>query len=193
MNFLAHLYLSGSSPKTLVGNFIGDFVKGRQIQQYDPEIAKGIVLHRSIDHYTDNHPIVSRSKDKLRERYRHYSGVIVDMFYDHFLARNWNDFHDLPLVEFADHSYRTIQQYHDILPEKAKFILPYMIEHNWLVSYARKEGIGGALSGMSRRTTFESNMEKAIDELNLHYPAFEKEFFAFFPEVEHYAKSFLAS
>ena len=191
MNFLAHLYLSGESPKNLVGNFIGDFVKGRQIDDYHPEIAQGIQLHRSIDHFTDRHPIVAKSKDKLRERYRHYSGVIVDMFYDHFLAKNWKEFHELSLEKFAENSYNTILKYHNILPERVRFMLKPMIEHNWLVAYARKEGIRAALQGMSRRTTFDSQMDRAIEELNLYYHTFEKEFLLFFPDLEKHAKTFL--
>jgi acyl carrier protein phosphodiesterase len=91
MNFLAHLHLSGNNPNIMLGNFMGDFVKGKSYrQQYEPEIIKGIELHRSIDEFTDSHPVVTESKNRLRPTYRHYSGVIVDVFYDHFLAANWN-------------------------------------------------------------------------------------------------------
>ena len=102
MNFLAHLYLSGDNEQIIVGNFIGDFVKGRNaLQTFDPTIALGIELHRAIDQFTDTHPVVRSSKDRLRPKYRHYAGVIVDIFYDHFLARKWNDYHKTPLPEFA--------------------------------------------------------------------------------------------
>ena len=90
MNFLAHIYLSGDDPNIQLGNFIGDFVKGRNlVEQFGHEIAKGIELHRAIDEFTDKHPIVKLSKVRLREKYRHYAPVIVDIFYDHYLAKNW--------------------------------------------------------------------------------------------------------
>src|SRR6188768_77560 len=102
MNFLAHLYLSGNDNKIMVGNFIADFVKGRvALNQFEPAIIRGIELHRAIDEYTDNHPVVTISKNRLRPTYRHYSGVIVDVFYDHFLARNWNTYHSDLLPDFA--------------------------------------------------------------------------------------------
>src|SRR5277367_1527199 len=101
MNFLAHLYLSGDNPKIKTGNFIGDFVKGKNLaDRFEKDIAKGIVLHREIDWFTDRHPVVKQSKDRLREKYRHYSGVIVDVFYDHFLARNWINYSSKSLSDF---------------------------------------------------------------------------------------------
>ena len=115
------------------------------------------------------------------------------MFYDHFLAKNWKDFHHLSLEKFAENSYRTILKYHDILPERVKFMLKPMIQHNWLVAYAQKEGIHVALQGMSRRTRFDSQMDQAIEELNLYYPTFEKEFLTFFPDLDEHARNFLAS
>jgi acyl carrier protein phosphodiesterase len=112
MNFLAHLYLSGNNDKIMVGNFMGDFVKGRSaLEQFEPEIIRGIELHRAIDEFTDSHAVVSASKDRLRPKYRHYSGVIVDVFYDHFLARNWSDYHDELLPDFADRAYGVIQSF----------------------------------------------------------------------------------
>src|SRR5690606_38990711 len=102
MNFLSHLYLSGKSTEIIIGNFIGDFVKGAKMDDYPPEVTKGIKLHREIDFFTDNHPVVMKSKDKLRVKHGHYAGVVVDMFYDHFLAVDWESYHPQPLKIFAD-------------------------------------------------------------------------------------------
>ncbi len=136
MNFLAHIYLSNDDPKIMVGNFIGDFVKGRNFsQQYEPAIAKGIELHRLIDDYTDRHPVVHQSKLKLREKYRHYAAVIVDIFYDHFLSKNWNDYHSIPLALFAQATYETIASHQSVLPITVKGMLPYMIKDKWLFNY----------------------------------------------------------
>jgi acyl carrier protein phosphodiesterase len=184
MNFLAHAFLSGEDPKILTGNFIADFVKGRQaLQSFEPRIAKGIELHRFIDEFTDHHMVVKESKKRLQPKYRHYSGVIVDVFYDHYLAKNWNNFHADPLPQFADHVYRIIESNYGVSPEGIRHMLPYMITGNWLVNYGKIEGIGSALSGMSRRTPYESKMNEAVDDLREHYELFKSEFEEFFPEL----------
>lgn len=189
MNFLAHLYLSGDNAKLMVGNFIGDFVKGRNaLEKFEPEIARGIQLHRAIDEFTDTHPVVAQSKNRLRPRYRHYAGVIVDVFYDHFLASNWNVYHPEPLPGYAARVYRLIQSFEPVLPPDVKYMLPYMIGGNWLVNYAKVEGIHRALSGMAQRTSFNSKMDEAVQDLVKDFADFKKEFDIFFPELSAYCK-----
>lgn len=174
----------------MVGNFIGDFVKGRNaLEKFDPEIARGIQLHRSIDAFTDTHPVVTQSKNRLRPKYRHYAGVIVDVFYDHFLASNWSLYHAEPLPMYATRVYRLIESFDPILPQEVKYMLPYMVSGNWLVNYAGLEGIHRALSGMARRTSFNSKMEEAVHDLKANFDDFKKEFDAFFPELGAYCKS----
>lgn len=192
MNFLAHLYLSGDNAEIKVGNFIGDFVKGKNLEErFGKEVAKGITLHREIDWFTDRHPVVKQSKDRLRSKYHHYSGVIVDVFYDHFLAKNFDRYSQTVLPDFADECYATIQHHDSILPEEVKHMMPYMINGNWLANYAKIEGIHRALSGMSRRTKFESKMDEASEDLKNHYSDFEKEFFSFFPELKKFADEWM--
>lgn len=192
MNFLAHILLSGEEAEVMVGNFIGDFVKGRMtLEQYSPPVRKGIELHRAIDQFTDNHPVVSQSKQRLRPKYNHYAGIIVDVFYDHFLARNWSAYHSQPLSDFVDEVYRTLRQHHPILPEGALHMLPYMIANNWLLHYAEPEGIHRALSGMARRTRFRSGMENAVHDLTEHYDLFREEFESFFPELQRFCHHWL--
>lgn len=192
MNFLAHISLSGNNPKVMVGNFIGDFVKGRNLlEQFEPEIARGIALHRAIDEFTDNHAIVSVSKNRLRPTYRHYSAVIVDMFYDHLLAKNWEQYYTDFLPDFAERAYRTLEKFHQILPEGVKFMLPYMTKGNWLVNYARLEGIERALSGMARRSKHESKMELAVEDLKKNYDDFTHEFSTFYPELQAFSERWL--
>lgn len=192
MNFLAHLYLSGDRPGVMVGNFIGDFVKGRHVRgRFEPDLARGIELHRAIDEFTDGHPVVARSKKRLRPSFRHYSPVVADMFYDHFLAANWSDFHPRPLPEFAAGVYDLLKSYHEVLPPRVQSMLPYMVKGNWLVSYAEPAGIQRALSGMAARTPYESGMEKAGAALQADYPDFKNEFMEFFPEIETYVADYL--
>jgi acyl carrier protein phosphodiesterase len=192
MNFLAHLSLSGDNPKIMVGNFIGDFVKGRaMLKTFDAGIARGIELHRGIDHFTDSHNVVQQSKNRLRLKYNHYSGVIVDMFYDHLLAANWNNYYPDSLSTFASNAYKIIQNHHSVLPEKAQQVLPYIIQGNWLVGYSAVEGIHRALSGMARRSKHESKMEQASEDLKLYYEDFNREFKEFFPDLQRWCNEWL--
>jgi acyl carrier protein phosphodiesterase len=192
MNFLAHAYLSGDNTKILVGNFIGDFVKGRQaVDSYEREIALGINLHRFIDAFTDTHSIVHESKKRLRQKYRHYANVIVDIFYDHFLAKYWDDFHKTPLKEYAPWVYATVMSYDNVLPQGVKYMLPYMSTGNWLYNYRKTEGIARALSGMSQRTTHDSKMDEATEDLISDYDLFKKEFDEFFPLLDQKCQTWI--
>lgn len=192
MNFLAHAYLSGEDDKILLGNFVGDFIKGRQaLNSFDRETIRGVELHRAIDEFTDNHPVVHDSKNRLRPKYRHYAGVIVDVFYDHFLAIHWTLFHHQTLEDFAADTYRTIGMFSDVLPLEFKQMLPYMIRGNWLVSYGDVTGIHRALSGMASRTPYESKMEVASEDLRKYYSEFDDEFKKFFPELKKFASEWL--
>lgn len=191
MNFLAHLYLSGDDPHTMVGNFIGDFVKGRNLhEQFEPAIVNGIELHRAIDAFTDTHPVVKQSKVRLRATYRHFAPVIVDVFYDHFLAKDWPMYHQQTLADFAQQTYQTLMTFDSILPESVRRMLPYMINGNWLLNYAQVEGIQRALTGMTRRSKYDSKMDESINDLRQHYAAFNEEFGLFFPELIKFCDDF---
>lgn len=183
MNFLAHIYLSGDDDELVLGNFIGDFVKGNQAKNFPERVQKGIMLHRFIDAYTDNHPVVLESKKRLRPDFRHYSPVIVDVFYDHFLAKLWQHYHHLPLKQFTESFYESIKLKSSVLPDKAKHMLTYMSRDNWLYHYQYVEGINRALGGMSRRTNYDSGMENATKYLKEYYSEFQNEFSAFFPQL----------
>ena len=194
MNFLAHLYLSGNDPEIMIGNFIGDFVRGRHVhEQFKPNIALGIELHREIDEFTDSHLVVRESKKRLRPKYRHYAPVIVDMFYDHFLAARWLDYHIQPLPAFAAYAYAQLKEHEPILPERVVQMMPYLVKGNWLVSYAQLEGIHRALTVMSRRTPFDSKMDEAVFDLEKSYAEFESEFMLFFPELKQMSELFIRS
>ncbi|KAA5547910.1 acyl carrier protein phosphodiesterase [Adhaeribacter rhizoryzae] len=186
MNYLAHAFLSGADEELLVGNFIADSVRGSQLQLYPDKIAQGIILHRQIDTFTDTHPIVQQTKERLRPTYRKYAGVIADIYYDHFLAINFDQYSDAGLAVYTQHVYNLVQRHHAILPKRVLYFLPYMIEQNWLLNYANLEGIRRSLTGLSRRTAFVSNMETAADELRENYHLYLYEFNIFFPELMAY-------
>jgi acyl carrier protein phosphodiesterase len=191
MNFLAHLYLSGNDEQLMIGNFIADSVKGSSFKNYPEGIAKGILLHRAIDFYSDNHPVFLKSVERLRPNYKKYSGVIVDIFYDHFLAKNWKDYSEKPLEKYADEVHYLMMKNILLIPERSLMFLKYAMRTNRLVSYATIEGIGETLSGMSRRTTFKSNMEFAVNDLQESYSEFEKEFREFFKDADKFVKDWL--
>jgi len=183
MNFLAHAYLSGNDENIIVGNFIADHVKGKAVEQYSEQINTGIKLHRRIDAFTDAHPVVRKSITRLKVDYGRFSGVIVDMFYDHFLAKYWKDYSDLPIRKFTSGIYRVMMKHFIILPPKTRRILPFMMADDWLSGYARLEGLNMALSGMSRRTSFNSGMEHAVEALKKDYELFRIDFSDFFTDL----------
>jgi acyl carrier protein phosphodiesterase len=191
MNYLAHLYLSFNDEEIMVGNFIADAVKGRQMEGFPEKISAGIKLHRLIDEFTDTHPIVELSKSRIRDNYHKYSGVVVDMYFDHFLAANWHHFSDETLLGFTRNSYRTLFKYYILMPPRMKRILPLMAAGNWLASYAKIENVGLALQGMSRRTKFVSGIENGASDLKIHYQELSVDFDNFFPELMAFSKSFL--
>lgn len=194
MNFLAHLYLSGDNEDIITGNFIADHVKGNGINKFGAGIRNGILLHRDIDYFTDSHPQFILSKNRLAPNYRKYAGVIVDMYYDHFLSAFWQHYSDEPIEKFTRRMYKILLKRFLILPPKTKRILPFMAKDNWLVGYGKPEGLGRALAGMAYRTPFDSRMENAINDLQDNYVLFKQEFEAFFPEIIEYAnrqKAFL--
>ena len=192
MNFLAHIYLSGDDEGITIGNFIADGIKGKRYRNYPEQIQKGILLHRAIDSYTDSHPIVRQSTKRLHENYSHYSGVIVDILYDHFLAKNWKDYHNIPLKEYVDEFYEMLRNNFEILPTRIKRLMPYMISDNWLLNYATIPGISKILNQMNVRTKGISKMNFAVLELEEFYTEFEEEFTSFFAELIDYSKNKLA-
>lgn len=183
MNFLAHIYLSGDNDLVTIGNFIADGIKGKDYKKFPKDIQKGILLHREIDTYTDAHKTVRKSTKRLHKKYSHYSGVIVDILYDHFLAKNWIQYSTVPLEIYVQDFYNSLEMNYDILPDRIRKMIPYMIADNWLLSYASIEGITKVLSGMNRRTKNRSGMHEAVVELEAFYVQFETEFSQFFNEL----------
>lgn len=188
MNFLAHIYLSGDNKKVTIGNFIADGIKGKSYENYSKKIQKGILLHRAIDSYTDAHPIFRKSTKRLHNRYSHFSGIIVDILYDHFLAKNWNDYSSIPLEEYIEEFYKNLKKHVNILPPRVLRMMPYLINDNWLLSYASVEGISKVLDGMNRRTNNKGKINNAIIELEEFYSEFEDEFKIFFNDAIQFSE-----
>jgi len=187
MNYLAHIYLSYNNPELEIGNFIADSVKGNDYLNFPSTIKKGIVLHRKIDTYTDNHPIVRKAKSYFSQ-YNHYAGVILDMVLDHFLAKNWAKFHSTLLDQFSNGFYDVLEQNWEVLPIRVQHFYPYMKTQNWLLMYSSIGGISDILFQMNRRTKNISKMNYAVIELVENYETLELLFFSFFEDLEIYVK-----
>ena len=188
MNFLAHAFLSGSNDQLLIGNFIADAIKGNHIEQYSEDIQKGIILHRHIDSYTDSHPVFLQSKNRIQSEHGKFSGVIMDIYYDHFLASSWSVYSDTDLSEYAIHVYKVMLHNYRLLPPRSKRVLPYMIIHNWLVGYSRFHDLQWVFNGMSRRAKkYKSGMENAVHSLKMNYEPLKEDFKQFFPDMISHA------
>lgn len=192
MNFLAHIYLSGNNDLIKIGNFIADGIRGHDYEQFPIEVQKGILLHRAIDTFTDAHPVFRQSKHRLHEAYGHYSGVIMDIFYDHFLAKNWAVYSDEKLEDYAERFYQSLRDNYDWLNPKTQAMMPSMIGRNWLASYATIEGIGMILFQMDHRTKNRVSMQNSVKELEQYYTEFESEFTAFFEELRAHVQQKLS-
>lgn len=183
MNFLAHIYLSFDDAEIAMGNFFADHIRGNRFTHLPIKVQKGILLHREIDTFTDAHPIAKQSSKRLHKNYSHYSRVVVDIFYDHFLAKNWEHYSSVPLNEYVAQFYELLEVNFEILPLKTQRMLPYMVAENWLFNYSNLDGITSVLGGMNRRTRYKSKMNLAVNDLQEHYSEFETEFTAFFEEL----------
>jgi acyl carrier protein phosphodiesterase len=186
MNFLAHLFLSGTPSELMVGNFIADSVKGSATDNFSEGIQQGIKLHRTIDAFTDKHAEMLKSKERLRPRYKKYAPVITDIFYDHFLAVNWQDYAAVSLRAYTNEVYTYLNDHYLVFPERSKQFYNYMIKYDILFAYTKIEGIEKVMQGMSRRASFISGMETAAEELQKDYEAYKTEFQSFFPDLQQH-------
>ena len=184
MNFLAHLYLSGNDEDLMIGNFIADGVKGNKYNDYPEGIKQGILLHRFIDDFTDHHPICTESKVLLRPRYHKLSPILCDMIYDHFLARNWSNYHKEPLRAYVDWVYETLRNRWDDLTPRIQHMIPFMIKYDWLYNYQFKEGMESVLMGMSKRVKNGSVLKHGWEEIEKYNVELEDQFTRFFAELQ---------
>jgi acyl carrier protein phosphodiesterase len=190
VNYLAHFYLANGDKGLMVGNFIADHIVGNQYLKFPEAIQKGVLQHRAIDTFTDEHPVVLESKKRLRPVFHKFSPAIADVFYDYLLAKRWSEYSNQDLEQFTLKAYEVINEFHHVLPEKAAFMFRYMERDNWLYNYLKIEGIDRALTGMSKRTIKGSKMELAAEYLRQDEELYLAEFDAFFPELETHTRLF---
>ncbi|MBL8484599.1 MAG: DUF479 domain-containing protein [Rhodocyclaceae bacterium] len=187
MNYLAHLYLSDGTPDGMLGSLMGDFVKGPLAQVESDSLRAAIALHRSVDSYTDAHPVVRASRARVHPNYRRTSGILVDMFYDHFLALHWDDYSDVALDEFCACAYAVVRARQGDMPAVMRRVMLAMAEHDWLGAYREPAAVLHALERMSSRLSRPEVLRGGGAELLTHYAELEADFRAFFPQLARHA------
>jgi len=191
MNFLFHMLLSGADDQILVGNFMGDFVKGPLAERFPERIRQGVTLHRRIDTFASRAELFQCSRRRLDPHYGLYRGVLVDLFYDHFLVTGWNDWSDEPLDRYLARTRAVIEGQRSELPERMQALVPVIFEE-LLPSYGEVSGIGSALERMSRRVKRANPLAGGQAELLRHYGDLQTDFRGFMPLVRSFAEDFIA-
>ncbi|MBK3465070.1 acyl carrier protein phosphodiesterase [Pseudomonas sp. MF6776] len=188
MNYLAHLHLGGQRPDQLLGSLYGDFVKGRLQGQFAPEVEAGIQLHRRIDVFTDRHPLVDIALGRFSDTRRRYAGIVLDVFFDHCLARDWRLYADQPLAQFTADVYGVLSR-EPQLPERLAKIAPHMVANDWLGSYQEFEVLDQVLRGISRRLSRPGELAGAMQELRRLYEPLSEDFRLFYPQLQDFAQN----
>jgi acyl carrier protein phosphodiesterase len=187
MNFLAHFFLSGDDENLMVGNFLGDFVRNRDLPTLPPEIVAGVHLHRRIDSYSDHHPAIRVCTELLRTRHGKYAPVVIDVLNDYLLAVNWEKYHPLTLEQYADKVYQVLAKYIHIMPERLQGRVDRMVEARWLRSYTTRSGIEETFFRMEYRVSQPSLIREGHQSLEEHFNELDEQFQLFFPEAIDFA------
>jgi len=188
LNYLAHAWLSFLDPEITVGNLISDFVKGKKKFDYPATIQKGIMLHRIIDEFTDNHIATKEAKEIFRPHYRLYSGAFIDVVYDHFLATDDAEFSETTLLDFSETTYSFLAEHSSWLPMRFAGMFPYMRSQNWLFNYRHKRGIAQSMEGLVRRSAYMQESETAYQLFEEHYQRLGAYYRQFWADMRPFAR-----
>lgn len=187
MNYLVHLYLVGNDQELQLGSMMGDFVKGVVPEQFPEKIRQGLQHHRKLDTFAHSSPHCRTSRQRLDGRFGHVRSVMVDIFYDHFLAIHWSDYHTLSLEDFAARFYQTLQTHAQWLPEELARIAPRMSDRNWLVAYRQKEVVERALQHLATRLSRPTPLGEGLAELECHEEGLYQDFAGFMEAAKELA------
>ncbi|HSB91813.1 MAG TPA: ACP phosphodiesterase [Flavitalea sp.] len=188
MNYLAHAYLSFERPAIVVGNLISDFVKGKKKFDYPAAIQQGMELHRSIDQFTDAHPVTKEGAALFKADYGLYSMAFIDIVYDHFLATDQQFFTDKTLLDFSQNTYSILSDFTEFHPQKFARMFPSMVSNNWLFNYRHAWGIGRSFEGLVYRARYMDDAKAAFTVFENNYEQFRRYFGEFFPELAEFAR-----
>lgn len=193
MNHLVNLYLSRNLGEKMLGCLIGEIVRTSNLEKYTPRIIDGIELNKKISNFVKEHPAYERSRTRLNPKYSKHAGKIIDIFYDHFLAANWQNYSKEALGEFTHETYKVIQENHGILPYKLKKLISVMIKDNWLVNLSSVNGVHSFMREITRRDTFQTNLEYSLEDLINQYNSFKADFEELFPDLIQYVQETVLS
>ncbi|MBB5020327.1 acyl carrier protein phosphodiesterase [Chitinivorax tropicus] len=189
-NYLTHLCLAEDTPTGRVGNLLGDFIKLRQAAHLPMALQRGLILHQAMDGFTDRHPIVLRSKARISSLRRRYAGILIDIFYDHFLASHWQQYHPTPLLAFTHQIYDELAAFEPVLPDRLRSIRPIMSAENWLLNYQHLDGIESTLQRFAiHRLKQPSTLGTGVIELTEHYVGLGEDFQQFFPALQAFTQA----
>jgi len=186
MNFLAHFYLAENTEESILGNFLGDFVKGPLENNYHPDIITGIMMHRKVDSFAELNTYFLKSKRLISSERRRFAGIIIDLSFDHFLAKNWDLYSSIDIAGFTRHIYSVLLANTDFYTERLNFFVSKMAAEDWLGSYQTVEGIGKIMDRVSNRLKVKNNLPGSVEELIKNYDELEKHFFLFFEDLRKY-------
>jgi acyl carrier protein phosphodiesterase len=188
LNYLTHLFFSGPGEEALLGSLLGDFVKGNPAGRFPPAVADAILVHRKIDSFSDNHLITRRSRNRISPLRRRFAGIIVDVCYDHFLSRHWQQFSTIDMQSFVGRVYFVLSNHREMLPERLRRVLPRMIAENWLGNYTQLRGVGDALDRIAGRLSRGGDFKGAVAEIDANYRDLEADFLEFFPDLSAFCE-----
>ena len=189
MNYLAHIYLARQSSPAMLGALLGDFAKANVAGKFGPEVEREIMIHRKVDVYTDSHPLVKEALQKFDPARRRFAGIVLDVFYDHVLAKHWEQYCATPLPEFAQNFYRVLAENAALLPERLARMAPYMIKNDWLTSYRDYESVEMAVNRLSQRLSRNDDLLRdCLQDARAHYAFLNDSFLAFFPDLIRFAE-----
>lgn len=189
MNYLAHIYLARHSADAQFGALLGDFVKPGQVAHLALEVQREIILHRRVDSFTDAHALNLEARSLFQDGSRRYAGILLDVFYDHVLAKHWQRYSDQQFGEFVQNFYSSLMQRAVLFPDSLQYAAPKMVEQDWISSYTDFDGVQVAIQRMSHRLSRNGQMLRdGLQDLELHYTQLTVLFFEFFPQLESFVE-----
>ena len=183
MNWLAHLFLSEPSASFRIGNLLPDVLRPGELAALPSKFHPGIERHRLIDAFTDSHEIVKRSIARVGPTHRRFGGILVDIFYDHFLSTDWEQYSNVPLRTFTADTYASFEKFPTELPAEAFSRLQQIANDNWLCSYGSMEELRVVLDRLGRRLRKPTSLAGSVRILEANYREFRDDFAQFFPEL----------
>lgn len=188
VNYLAHLLLSPPDDLSRLGNILADFLRGVDQEALPLPVQQGIKLHQKVDGFTDAHPDVRELRRLFSPARRRFSGVILDVVFDHYLIKHWSNYSDCDFDEFVDSAYSSLGAHTELMPDRMQLVVSWMTQRDWIRSYAELKGIGRALDGLAGRLKMNHSFHGSIEEVEEHYPAIEQGFLRFFPQLIEYVE-----